>query len=385
MDPSLIPATNLTHVFYYFASIDATTYKVWHHTQGTGGVSAYAMLYLGHLLQSTLQWTLLRVSTFNTGNPCSPLTPYLFSLPSQVVPSNPAVDVTQNLYLRFNSALKAANPAIKTLLSIGEPSDGNTTFANAASSTSSRSAFESAITLARTYNFDGLDVAWGYPEGNAALFSALLTDFRAAIESETALSGKPKLLLSAVVSDSPDIIRAYDVLTLNKTLDFVNVVTYDLHGPWEAKTGMQTALEDLSDPQLSLKGAMAAWVSRGLDRSKAMLGLAMYGNTWTLASTSSTGVGAAATGTGQAGSINQEPGILFYKEIDQLVTTGGYTATLDAPISSMYAVKGDQWVGYDDPSTITTKVQFAKAQGYGGWALGQDANNALLNASAAAA
>ncbi|CAI7803025.1 unnamed protein product [Closterium sp. NIES-53] len=329
MDPSLIPATNLTHVFYYFASIDATTYKV--------------------------------------------------------VPSNPAVDVTQNLYLRFNSALKAANPAIKTLLSIGEPSDGNTTFANAASSTSSRSAFESAITLARTYNFDGLDVAWGYPEGNAALFSALLTDFRAAIESETALSGKPKLLLSAVVSDSPDIIRAYDVLTLNKTLDFVNVVTYDLHGPWEAKTGMQTALEDLSDPQLSLKGAMAAWVSRGLDRSKAMLGLAMYGNTWTLASTSSTGVGAAATGTGQAGSINQEPGILFYKEIDQLVTTGGYTATLDAPISSMYAVKGDQWVGYDDPSTITTKVQFAKAQGYGGWALGQDANNALLNASAAAA
>ncbi|CAI7873853.1 unnamed protein product [Closterium sp. NIES-54] len=130
---------------------------------------------------------------------------------------------------------------------------------------------------------------------------------------------------------------------------------------------------------------MAAWVSRGLAPSKAMLGLAMYGRTWTLASASSTGVGAAATGPGQPGSISQEAGVLFYREIDQLVTTGGYTSTLDAPTSSMYAVNGDQWVGYDDPSTITTKVQFAKAQGYGGWffwALSQDANNVLLNAAA---
>ncbi|CAI5495010.1 unnamed protein product [Closterium sp. Naga37s-1] len=333
MDPSAVPAAKLTHVFYAFASIDPTTYKV--------------------------------------------------------VPFNPAVDVTQGLYLRFNSALKTANPAIKTLLSIGGYSAGTTVFANAASSASSRSAFiQSAIALARKYNFDGLDIDWEFPTGNAAPFSALLTDFRAAIESEAAASGKSKLLLSAAVSAyEPTITQAYDVPTLNKTLDFVNVMTYDLHGSWEKTTGMHTALEDLSNSQLSLKGAMTAWVSRGLARSKAMLGLAMYGRTWTLASASSTGVGAAATGAGQTGSISQESGILFYKEIDQLVTAGGYTATLHTPTSSMYAVKGNQWVGYDNPSTITAKVQFAKAQSYGGWffwALSQDANNALLNAAAAA-
>ncbi|CAI5531017.1 unnamed protein product [Closterium sp. Naga37s-1] len=332
MDPSLIPSASLTHVFYAFALIDATTY--------------------------------------------------------QVVPSNPAVDVTQGLYLRFNSALKTANPAIKSLLSIGGYSAGTTTFTNAASSASSRSAFiQSAIHFARSYNFDCLDIDWEYPTGQTALFSALLTDFRAAIESEAASSGRPKLLLSAAVSAyEPTVTQAYDVPTLNKTLDLVNIMTYDLHGSWEAKTGMHTALEDLSNPQLSLKGAMAAWVSRGLDGSKAMLGLAMYGRTWTLASTSSTGVGAAATGPGLAGSVSQEAGVLFYREISQMVATGGYKATLHTPSSSMYAVKGNQWVGYDNPSTITTKVNYAKAQSFGGWffwALNQDANNALLSAASA--
>ncbi|CAI5486520.1 unnamed protein product [Closterium sp. Naga37s-1] len=224
MDPSLIPAANLTHVFYSSASLDPTTYKV--------------------------------------------------------VPHIPAIDVNEGLYLRFNSAVKTANPAIKTLLSIGGYFKFSTDFASATSSPSSRSAFiQSAIALARTYNFDGLDLNWEYPMGNTTLFSTLFTEFRAAIESEAAASGKSKLLLSATVDT------------------------------------------------------------------------------------------------------------LSYKEIEQLVTTGGYTAKLDAPTFSMYAVKGDQWVGYDDPSTITTKVQFAKAQGYGGWfcwRLDQDANNALVNAAAAA-
>ncbi|CAI5495018.1 unnamed protein product [Closterium sp. Naga37s-1] len=166
MDPSLIPAANLTHVFYSCAFVSPTTHEV--------------------------------------------------------VPYIPAVDVNEGLYLRFNSALKTANPAIKTLLSIGGYSGFSTDFENTSSPSSCSVFIESAIALARTYNFDGLDIVWEYLTGNTTFFSALLTDFRAAIESEAAASGKSKLLLSAALSAyEPNITQPYDVPTLNKTLDFV--------------------------------------------------------------------------------------------------------------------------------------------------------------------
>ncbi|CAI7915917.1 unnamed protein product, partial [Closterium sp. NIES-53] len=231
MDPSLIPAAKLTHVFYAFASINPTTYKV-----------ATA------LRRAVLPCALFSVpSAAAPGLPIPfaalalslPNIPSLLSLLSQVVP-NTAVDVTGGLYQRFNTTLKTANPTIKTLLSIGGASANTTVFSNAASSAATRSAFiQSAIALTRTYFFDGLDIDWEYPIGKAALFSALVTDFRAAIESEAASSGKPKLLLTAAVApDEARIIQSYNVTTTNKMLDFVNIMTYDLHGSWEAKTGM---------------------------------------------------------------------------------------------------------------------------------------------------
>ncbi|CAI5495064.1 unnamed protein product [Closterium sp. Naga37s-1] len=78
-----IPAAKLTHVFYAFASINPTTYKV--------------------------------------------------------VSSNAAVEVDGGLYKLFNTDLKRANPAIKTLLSIGGAAAGTTVFGNAASSSATRS------------------------------------------------------------------------------------------------------------------------------------------------------------------------------------------------------------------------------------------------------
>ncbi|CAI7873869.1 unnamed protein product [Closterium sp. NIES-54] len=299
MDPSLIPAAKLTHVFYAFASINPTTYKV-----------ATA------LRRAVLPCALFSVpSAAAPGLPIPfaalalslPNIPSLLSLLSQVVP-NTAVDVTGGLYQRFNTTLKTANPTIKTLLSIGGASANTTVFSNAASSAATRSAFiQSAIALTRTYFFDGLDIDWEYPIGKAALFSALVTDFRAAIESEAASSGKPKLLLTAAVApDEARIIQSYNVTTTNKMLDFVNIMTYDLHGSWEAKTGMHfpSAGPELEAERQCFHGCL------GVSRLGPKQGHCRLGD---------------------------DAGILFYKEIDQLVTTGGYTATSHTPSSCMYA------------------------------------------------
>ena len=46
-----------------------------------------------------------------------------------------------------------------------------------------------------------------------------------------------------------------------------------------------------------------------------MVGLPVYGRTWTLASSLNTGVGAAGVGAGTAGPISQEAGILLNYEV----------------------------------------------------------------------
>ena len=61
---------------------------------------------------------------------------------------------------------------------------------------------------------------------------------------ELSAAFKPKgLLLSAAVSAGKSTIeKAYDVPVLGKYLDFINVMSYDLHGHWDKMTGHHSPL-----------------------------------------------------------------------------------------------------------------------------------------------
>ena len=61
---------------------------------------------------------------------------------------------------------------------------------------------------------------------------------------ELSAAFKPKgLLLSAAVSAGKSTIeKAYDVPVLGEYLDFINVMTYDMHGHWDKKTGHHSPL-----------------------------------------------------------------------------------------------------------------------------------------------
>lgn len=59
-----------------------------------------------------------------------------------------------------------------------------------------------------------------------------------------------KLLLSAATAAKFHFIDVnYDWKVLSETLDFINVMTYDLHGAWEKYTGHQAALLPISSEQ----------------------------------------------------------------------------------------------------------------------------------------
>jgi GH18 family chitinase len=56
--------------------------------------------------------------------------------------------------------------------------------------------------------------------------------------------------------------------------------------------------------------AVNYWLSGGMPASKLIVGLASYGRSWTLSRSTSTGMGAPATGAGAQGPVTLEAGFL---------------------------------------------------------------------------
>lgn len=100
------------------------------------------------------------------------------------------------------------------------------------------------ISWVRTHNFDGIDLDWEYPAWeelggrpqDKENFVSLVQELRAAIDAEAQRTGKPRLLLTLAVAAGYDKIdTGYDIPRIRDYVDYVSVMTYDLHGQWEIK------------------------------------------------------------------------------------------------------------------------------------------------------
>ena len=141
--------------------------------------------------------------------------------------------------------------------------------------------------------FDGIDLDWEYPvacgltcgtpEDNAN-FTALLAEFRRQLNAV-----RPGLLLTIAAGAGVDkVARHRSGARIAQYLDYINVMTYDFHGTWDAQTNHHSALFDSpNDPSTgdqkfyNSNDAMEAFLSRGVPASKLNLGIGFYGRGWT--------------------------------------------------------------------------------------------------------
>ncbi|KAL6703942.1 hypothetical protein ACN47E_008880 [Coniothyrium glycines] len=163
---------------------------------------------------------------------------------------------------------------------------------------------------------------------------------------------------------------------LSPEVDWFNIVTYDLHGPWDSSDPRygshvlpHTDLKEI-DEVLNI-----AW-AHGIPSSKINLGISNYGRGYTVTDSKCAWYGCAFTAGNRAGACTQEEGMLSGCEIRRLIGEKQLKSKFIEGQAKVKEISWDnQWIGYDDEESRAAKLSFANGRCLGGtalWAIDRD-------------
>lgn len=301
--------------------------------------------------------------------------------------------------------LKRRHPTLRTLISIGGwEADG---FSDAARSRSSRERFV-ALCLALFFDaqqpaFDGVDIDWEFPVyGGPATVKArahdrrnltLLTrEFRRQLDALGGERGQAFLLTAALPagrlqSTGPyDPARSFELGPLADTLDFINLMTYDMGTAFAGVSSFNAPLHedpaDPLDPQVrrwnSVEGGVEYYTQHGVPAHKLVLGVPFYGRGFRVMSETNRGLY-------QPYSALYDPGdwrSIQSKLLSDPAWEQHWHPTAQAPWLFQPAER--LFVSYEDPRSIGLRARLAKDKGLAGvfvWEItGDDEQHSLLKA-----
>ncbi|KAK7955358.1 glycosyl hydrolases family 18-domain-containing protein [Apiospora saccharicola] len=301
----------------------------------------------------------------------------------QIVPMD---DLDPKLFSQM-SALKKQNKGLKVMVALGgwtfnDPGATQRVFHDVASTRANRAKFiGNLLSFLRQYAYDGVDFDWEYPgatdrggaEGDGENFTLLLEELKDAIKSQPI-----DYQVSFTTPTSYWYLRHFDIKASAAAVDFVNVMSYDLHGVWDADNPIGSNV--LAHTNLTeIRLALDLYWRNGVGAEKLNLGIGFYGRSFQLADPSCHEPGCKFLGGASPGSCTKNSGTLSYREIVDIVEKHKLKPYYDKKNQVKWIVwNNDQWISYDDEETIEAKVKFANEQGLGGlliWSVDQDTDD----------
>ncbi|MFN0222953.1 MULTISPECIES: glycosyl hydrolase family 18 protein [Paenibacillus] len=296
--------------------------------------------------------------------------------------------------------LKEANPHLQTIISVGGWSWSNR-FSEVAADPAARAAFaKSAVDFLRKYQFDGVDLDWEYPgggglAGNASSpadkqnYTLLLRTIRAELDKAGKADGK-RYLLTIVSGANPTFVTNTELDKISKTVDWINIMTYDFHGSGEKRAGQNAPLyydraDNGANPRnFNADQAIQNHLKAGVSPSKLVMGLAYYG--FGLQGCGSENGGLYQSCTGPSGTGTWEHGRYDFYDLEaNYINKNGYKRYWNNKTKTpyLYNPDGGVFISYDDEQSIKEKVKYIKKNRLAGamsWEVTQDRSKTLQTA-----
>ncbi|MCC6805678.1 MAG: glycoside hydrolase family 18 protein [Anaerolineae bacterium] len=279
--------------------------------------------------------------------------------------------------------LKEAHPYLQTLISIGGWEDSEK-FSDVALTPESRGTFaQSVVDFVVRYGFDGVDIDWEYPTGGGDSnnitrpedkdnFVLLLGALRDALDAQGEAGGRHYLLTIALGAGQTQY-EPLDWAQIVPLLDFINVMTYDMVGPWSSLTDFNAPLYAPAD-RLSDDTTVQNLLGLGIPADKLVMGVPFYGYVWTNITSANNGL--------RQPNMPGKGNSLDYGEI-AAEYVGRFERFWDetAQVPWLYDAASRTMISYDDPESMTLKAAYVREQGLGGvmfWEISQDSDDAAL-------
>ena len=310
---------------------------------------------------------------------------------------------------------KTQYPNVKVVISVGGWTRGENFHAMALTPSSRAIFIQSVIDFLKKYPFiDGVDLDWEYPGVNRAKdpndqydrgcpggpedkqnFTALLREIRQAYNNN-GMSGK---LLTIAAPGGYEKVDLTEPNVYSQYLDWLNIMTYDIHGAWDTITNHQSAIyKNPNDPSgtspVDIKNKYNTdYIMKhyrdtyNIPASKLNVGSPFYSRGWknVVAGTGTNGLFATASGApvGNLDDPGSPGGQNSYAQMKVLENTPGYTKYRDSvsQVPWLYNSSLGVMYTYEDETSAAARCDYVINNGFGGiigWEISCDTSNFSL-------